>query len=286
MPAYPVLLPPGSAVPILPPAAAPARPRAARRASWFPKWKFNWCGPVVCLLLVLIGAGWFSGPVATSLLSSLAAVSGDVAKISNSGANVTVALTEAALSIGRTSANLAAEAWNGIDLFDVKATVQHSKWVMHGSLCSQNFLDSSIGQKLAPFAATGPLLASLRAVSPALPSIINQSVVWVANGSFVEVSSAVVYLDFQYVGVEILYTNLTFEVQWCNPLWEWLASDPTTQSETLQRKVRSALRDVQAAEWKPTPFSHYADLIVLRPTALEDLLWRARVWWAGPQQFH
>ena len=221
---------------------------------------------------------------AQSMARSVASLTGDVARMANTGTNLTIAVTEAAVALGRTSASVAAEAWNGVDLVDSVVSIHRARWAMHRSMVSARFFDSSIGQNLVPLNDTSEIWVAMEAVSPMLPAISSQQTDWITNSSYVQVSYHVAVLDTFYIGVEVLIVSLSFAVEWCNPLWSWADYNPTAMLSGLRAKLRQALGDMEAAAWRPMSFSpaSLADVSVLRPSLVEEILRRIQQWWHGP----
>ena len=126
---------------------------------------------------------------------------------------------------------------------------------------------------------------AMQSVSPMLPAIASQQTDWITNSSYVQISYHVATLDTFYIGVEVLVMNLSFRVEWCNPMWTWTDYNPTSEVGGLKAKLRQALGDMEAAAWQPQSFSpaSLADVSVLRPSLLEECLWRLQHWWHGPR---
>ena len=97
-----------------------------------PKLGCNWFGPVLIVFMIMVGAGWLSGPAAQSMARTVASLKGDVARRANTGTNLIIAVTEAAVALGRTSASVAAEAWSGVDLVDSVVSIQWCQYREQG----------------------------------------------------------------------------------------------------------------------------------------------------------
>ena len=266
--------------------ASQAVPRTTRRPAssrcGCPKVRFNWVGPIVMGFMVLLAAGLLSGPAAVSLAKSLADMTQDVSRLTTAGANLTITVSEAAVAFGRGSANVAYEAWTGVDILDAAAHVHGAKWIMHKSMVGPRFLSSEIGRMLVPWNDTQKLLTAMQAVSPVLPLISQREVDWLTNGSYVRIHFQVVQMQHHFIGVEVIVANLSFGVQWCNPVWHMLELNPSAQLPGLKNKLREALVDLPATAFDPNSFGPTStSVLTLRPTLMEDWVWRLRHWWCG-----
>ena len=156
---------------------------------------------------------------------------------------------------------------------------------MHKSMIANQFFESSVGKNLIPITDWAELLVAMQSVSPMLPAISSQQTDWITHSSYVQISCHVAALDTFYIGVEVLVMNLSFSVEWCNPVWGWTDYNPTSEVGALKPKLGQALGDMEAAAWQPQSFSpaSLADVSVLRPSLVEECPWRLQQWWRGPR---
>jgi len=185
---------------------------------------------------------------AASLFQDLSVAGGDFAR---SGANVSVALSEAAVAISRGSISAVSEAWQGIDLVNARATTHGSLWFHHLYLDIDSFTSSAVGKRLLRLEEDErqALVTAMQAVSPWLPAIADSSYQTNMTGPFAEFSWEVRLLANNYVGVKYFVGRVVFTPQWANPLWEQLAFEVTAEERSIVERIRAALHDACQAPW-------------------------------------
>ena len=208
----------------LPRPAPVSAPSKCKPSWWKAVWKYvptRWPGTILAVAL-LGGLGFWSGPVALSLAQSFLSVTGDLTKISSGGVNLTVAVSEMAIAVSRTSMGLLHESWCGVDIDYAHFKSVGSQWFMHASLIGSDFLDTQIGRQLAPLdtAEKQRLQVALESVSSALPELRVTSSSLPSNKSLLEITYHVIALPNYFVGVSIALANVSFRLRWVNPLWE------------------------------------------------------------------
>ena len=207
---------------------------------------------------------------------SIASISNDLSKVASSGANATLALSDIAIQVSRTSASLAKEMWSGIDVEKVVANLQGAKFVIHRSLATQAFFASEAGQEICPLPeeAIKALTISINAVGPELPVVAKVSSFFNVSGAMRELSYRISWLAHHYVVVQVLLINISFNLEWANPCWNILDFDPTAQLPQVASRIRESLDQVQHTSWivNTTNVAEVAAVQVIRPNYLLE-------WW-------
>ena len=248
--------------------------------------KIAWGGPIIFFTIVLFAWGYFSGPIGRSLAESAVALSRDFTTVSASGANLTVALSNVVISATRASVTLAEEFWHGVDLYDTKASVKGSRWIMHRAVAySDTFFSSELGKLVAhiPIEHQRALLIAARGVSAAIPYTQFVEAAVCFNESYREFAFQVALLPNGYVGMQFLYTNVSFNLQWANPTWSLLDMDPSTELEGVKARLGAALRFWPEAQWQQRAFTgHELDyLLTIEPSWWLNVQFRTKNWWKG-----
>ena len=180
-----------------------SKPRARK---WFwSRWKlpkFNVMGVALCLFLFFSATGFWSGPISTKFAESAASVSHDFAVLTATTTNLTVALADFAVTVSRSSAGLAHECWEGIDVQQATLTARGSRWIMHSAVIP-SFFSSDLGRIVAPIPEHRVQeLANVSAkVSSSVPDVAKTWACFIANRSFAEFTYRIVALPNDFVGV-------------------------------------------------------------------------------------
>ncbi len=55
--------------------------------------------------------------------------------------------------------------------------------------------------------------------------------------------------------MQVLFAHIDFELQWANPLWDFMMFDASGQLEIVRSRLHDAIAKVPEATWHPTPFA-------------------------------
>lgn len=216
-----------------------------------PKWISPGCYGTVSLIGVLVATGAFSGPAAGTFFASLASISNDLSKVASTGANATMAVSDLAIQVSRSSVSMAKEMWSGIDIEQARADLHGAKWVMHRSIEPTAFLSSPIGQELCPLpeGALDSVALAIQSASQQLPIVAKVKTHFNVSGPLRELSYRVAWLNPYYVAVQVLLVDVSFRLSWAFPVWNALDYDPSSQLLEVSSRISESLRNVQHTRW-------------------------------------
>ena len=166
------------------------------------------------------------GPWAPTMLRGFSAFVGLTEEVSaaasamiKAGANATVILSNAALSISRAAGSLLGEAWDGIDLSNLTANATATRWYQNPSMPLQQLLRTSVGQDMMslPKPFRDRLLRDLYSVSPDLPFRQQAFHHFCSDGDYAEYEFTVQLFASGHVGVQLFHGHVKFKAQWANP---------------------------------------------------------------------
>ena len=251
------------------------------------KWlsqKWSWSGPIALVLLALFAGGFFSGSIGASLAESAASLTRDVTRITSSGANLTIALSDLAISVSRSSTEVVGEFWSGVDLNDVKANITGSKWIMHKALAENGkFFQSEMGAWLGPkdLLHQQQILLACRGVAKALPEVRKNEIYINFNNTYSEFALHVTMLPNGYVGVNYLLVQVSFSPEWANPMWSMFHWSPSSELEKVKARLHNAIRDVPSTSWVELNQTPQAlnELVKIQPSWVLEAQYYAMHWW-------
>jgi len=284
-------LPPGVSLTITTPTAPPARAGGRAPKPWYQKlWslgsrRWSCTGPISLVIAIAIGYHGISGSVVNTVAESLATVTRDVSSLASNTINATIAVTDLALAVSRGGASTLAEAWQGIDVVDAAVEIHGARWVQHRSIVTQDFLESPAGKLLAPLGPSeaSQLSVAIAAITPEVPELRTGAYFFHSNNSFVEFSFHVVLLPKNFIGVQVLSSNVSFRVQWANPMWDLWGLNPTQELGNIQARLQQALKNVPQTQWLAQGFekAKVPSHLTFRGSIFQEVFWRARMWWRG-----
>jgi len=94
------------------------------------------------------------------------------------------------------------------------------------------------------------ILASLYAVSPALPLIKDAARFFDSDGHYVEVEFVAQLFGTGHVGVQFYHGAVTFSARWANPVWAALGQPVTSELKALATAVHDALDVSARVPWR------------------------------------
>ena len=155
---------------------------------------------------------------------------------------------------------------------------------MHRAVATSNdVFTSDLGKLVAqvPEAQQRTILIAARGLSRALPfaQFVEASVCF--NSSYREFSYQVALLPQGYIGVQFLYINASFQLQWANPAWALLEMDPATELEGVKNRIAAALRQWPEALWTEKAFLGHetSHLLTLEPSPWLQMRYLFQAWW-------
>ena len=150
---------------------------------------------------------------------AVAGVTSAAGNLADAGANVTVAVTDAALSTISLAHSAAGEAWHGIDLLNVSIERDASTAVGRSSKELADWyaggMDATVPADHAAWFA-----AVVRRVSPIIPVVLDSRELLTIAGRFSRVRAHARLRADGTVASVFFIISANFTPQWTNPLWE------------------------------------------------------------------
>ena len=260
------------------PAARPAtmqsRGRCPKRLSLpKPKW------PRVAAAAAMFTADW-----EPALLRALAVVVGfskefsyALSTVSRAGANATVVFTDIALQVTKATFGVAELAGHGIVLDKVTANVTAKRW--YRAPCSQplQLTATPSGEELdrMPGRWKQRILASLYAVSPALPLIRDAARFFDSEGHYVEAEFEVQLFVSDHVGVQFYHGAVTFSARGAKPARATPGQPATSGWKASATAVHDVLELAARVSWRNQDLPEPSGLG--RPPVPSQWSWAARM---------
>ena len=199
---------------------------------------FGHSGPVSQLTRVLAAA---AGLAETS---SLAASSAVVA-----AANLTTVSSAMAVQLLGRGASTMHDFWQGVDLVNVSAQLEHGRLAGADGDEIAEWLFSEEGNHtfaLAP-ATRSAVASAARATSLARPQVEQASQTLIGLTAYVVWQVGARLLPNAYVAIRWVQRRVSFQPRWSNPLWEALEHNLTSQSQQILAAVTDSLEALPAA---------------------------------------
>ncbi len=73
------------------------------------------------------------------------------------------------------------------------------------------------------------------------------------RSSFEMFEYEVFVLPHAYVGIRVVWAELSFQAMWANPLWEFMGSDVTAQLEKIRARVQASISQAFDLKWLRRP---------------------------------
>ena len=181
-----------------------------------------------------------SGPIGSSIAQSFASLTRDISTLTSGSINLTVAASDMAVSVARSSLGVLHESWRGIDVEQAHVTMHGARWLIHQNAVSHDFFNSAIGKQFAPLGQEGVhrLLLAMQAVNPFLPELRACIAKLNSSESLQEFSYPVILVPQHYIGVQLVCVNMSFRLMWANPTWQAFGFDATAELPAIQHRLK------------------------------------------------
>ena len=238
-----------------PPSRCTRMARAARRLT-----KCSCVGSLAVVLMALAVLLTAAPPGLALSLERAASTVADVTEatsvVAMSGANITMAISEVAVSAVRGASSTAAEAWHGVDLLNVVISARAARFFAHVSVDALEALETAGGgvARDLPAEFQTILEVAFRSVGPLTPQIqvINSTTVMSSKFHYLVYEAS--FFSQGYVGMRFLFADVNYEARWANPFWEVLY-DVATEWPAIAAHLHEMIRLQTKCPWAWEPLA-------------------------------
>ena len=199
----------------------------------------------------------------------------------NASTSVVASASEVVSIAAVNSLSIGANVWNGVDVVNVSAQRCRGQLTVDSALVLEVWLNSTEAALLLPCvkkAVAKTLVASAGSVSTVLPSLSTDVEDLMMQGDYGALRVATTMGMAGQLDVYFELTNVSFGVQWANPLWEHLGYPAESRRDQILQELRSAVAALpsKVTTWEISLFDPQVPLLSLIYGRLQRL---GRLWW-------